>query len=65
MLNLSRYKDEAILVNLNGVTMRIVVTEVRGNKVKLAFDAPPEVRIFREELFGVEPKNPKHKQKDE
>jgi carbon storage regulator CsrA len=56
VLNLSRKTDEAIIVTIAGVTMRILVTDIdKRGSVKLGFDAPPEVRIFREELMSSEP----------
>lgn len=47
MLVLSRKEGERIVV-----AGRIVITvaEIRGDRVRLAFDAPPEVPIHREEV---------------
>ena len=47
MLVLSRHKDEKVYIG-NDVVLTIV--EVRGNKVRLGFEAPPHVRIDREEV---------------
>ena len=48
MLVLSRQRGEAIVIG-NGV--RVTVLEVRGERVKLGFAAPPEMPIHREEVF--------------
>ena len=44
---LSRKPGEKVVIG-NGITLTVV--EVRGNRVRLAFDAPDEVRILRGEL---------------
>ena len=48
MLVLSRYKNEDILINDNII---IKVIEIRGDKVRLGFDAPPSVKIHRREVY--------------
>ena len=45
---LSRKKDERIVINGN---ITIVVVEIRGDKVRLGFDAPKEVAVHRQEVF--------------
>ena len=47
MLALSRKPGEKVVIG-NGITL--IVVEVRGGRVRLAFDAPEEVRILRAEL---------------
>lgn len=47
MLILSRKKNESIVVNGN---IRIVVVDVRGDKVQLGVDAPKDVPVFRSEV---------------
>jgi len=49
MLVLSRKPGEKVVIG-NGVTVTVV--SVLGNKVRLAFDAPDQVRILRAELLG-------------
>ena len=49
MLVLSRREQEVILV---GDDIRIVVLEIRRGQVRLGIDAPPEVKVLREELTG-------------
>ncbi len=47
MLVLSRRKDEGIVV-ANQITVTVV--EIRGNQVRLAIEAPKEIRVLRTEL---------------
>jgi carbon storage regulator len=47
MLVLSRKPGEKVVIG-NGITL--IVVEVRGVRVRLAFDAPDQVRILRAEL---------------
>jgi carbon storage regulator len=47
MLVLTRKVGERIRV---GESIDVVVTEIRGDKVRLGIEAPPEVKILREEL---------------
>jgi carbon storage regulator CsrA len=48
MLVLSRRPSEAIVVPNLGLTIRVV--RVKGNTVQLGIDAPPDVKILRQEL---------------
>ncbi|HEY3967590.1 MAG TPA: carbon storage regulator [Planctomycetaceae bacterium] len=51
MLVLTRRRDEAIVIrNRFGTEIRLLVVDVRGNKVRLGIEAPPEVGIVREEI---------------
>ena len=47
MLVLSRKTDEVIVINGN---IRVMVVEVRGDKVRLGIDAPRDVRVDRLEI---------------
>jgi len=47
MLVLSRKVDERILI---GESIRLTVVSIRGNQVRIGFEAPTDVPIFREEL---------------
>ena len=47
MLALSRKPGEKVVIG-NDITLTVV--EVKGNRVRLAFDAPDQVRILRSEL---------------
>lgn len=48
MLVLTRKVGETVRIG-DGVTVQVL--NVRGGQVRLGFTAPPEVRIFREEVF--------------
>lgn len=48
MLILTRKVGEMIRI---GDAVMVRVLEVRGSQVRLGVDAPPEVRIFREEVY--------------
>jgi carbon storage regulator len=48
MLVLSRKKNESIIINDN---IRIVVVEIRGDKVRLGIEAPKEVPVHRNEVY--------------
>lgn len=56
MLVLSRYKDEAIIINND---IRVVVVEIRGNKVRLGIEAPKEVQVLRCELIEEGQEDPR------
>ena len=55
MLVLSRKPGEKVVID-GGIT--VIVMSVLGNKVRLAFDAPEQVRILRGELAGGHPPVP-------
>ena len=48
MLVLSRKKDETIVIGDNII---VTVVEIRGDKVRLGFDAPRDVTIHRREVY--------------
>jgi carbon storage regulator len=48
MLVLSRKKDETIVIGDNII---VTVVEIRGDKVRLGFDAPRDVTIHRREIY--------------
>lgn len=48
MLVLSRKKDEAIVI---GDNIRIVIVEVRGDKVRIGIEAPKDVSVHRKEIY--------------
>jgi carbon storage regulator CsrA len=49
MLVLNRKHGEEIVI---GDSIRVTVIEIRGNRVKLGFVSPREVRIVRAEICG-------------
>ena len=50
MLVLSRKRNEWIKINDN---VSIVVVEIRGDKVRIGFDAPKDVSIQRKEIYDA------------
>ncbi len=50
MLVLARKKGQSIII---GQDIKIVVTEVTGETVRLGIEAPPHLEIFREEIYRV------------
>ena len=50
MLVLSRKVDEQIMI---GENIRITVVDIKGDKVRLGFEAPLDVPIHRREIFEV------------
>lgn len=50
MLVLSRKKNESIVINND---IKIVVVEIRGDKVRLGVEAPKEVPVHRREVFDA------------
>ena len=48
MLVLSRRKDEVIMI---GNDIEIVVTDIRGNRVRLGINAPKSISIYRKEIY--------------
>jgi carbon storage regulator len=51
MLVLSRRKGESIVI---GDQVRVTVVEIHGRRVRLAIDAPAEVKVLRAELVDEE-----------
>ena len=51
MLVISRKKDTSVKVQIGELEMDIFVHEIRGDRVRLGFDAPEEIGIFRHELW--------------
>jgi carbon storage regulator len=49
MLVLSRQRDEAIRIG-DEIVLRVV--DIRGDKVRLGFEAPRNVKIHREEVYN-------------
>lgn len=50
MLVLSRKVDEEIVI---GKDIRVMVIEIRGDKVRLGIKAPKEVSVHRKEIYDV------------
>lgn len=54
MLVLSRRLHEKIL--LPGLNVVVEVVAVRGEVVRIGIEAPPEVKVVREELLAARPR---------
>ncbi len=50
MLVLSRKKNESIVINDD---IKVVVVEIRGDKVRLGVEAPKEVPVHRREVYDA------------
>jgi carbon storage regulator len=48
VLVLSRKRNESIIIDDNII---VTVVDVRGDRVRLGFDAPKDVRIHRREVY--------------
>jgi carbon storage regulator len=48
MLVLSRHRDESIMI---GDDIVITIVDIRGDKVRLGIDAPPDVPVHRQEVY--------------
>jgi len=48
MLVLSRQRDESIIIGDNIV---VTVVDIRGDKVRLGIQAPPEITVHRREVY--------------
>lgn len=53
MLILSRKKHEKIVVGDGESRITIMVTDIRGDKVRIGVMAPPNVPIHREEVYDA------------
>lgn len=50
MLCLSRKKEERIVIRTLTEEIWVTITDIRGDKVRLGFEADPNVAIHREEV---------------
>lgn len=55
MLVLSRKMNEKIIIQGATGDITLAVIAVKGNVVRLGFDAPADVGIYREEILGNTP----------
>ena len=50
MLVLSRHKNEQVII---GNDIVVTVVDIRGDKVRLGFDAPKEITVHRKEVYDA------------
>jgi carbon storage regulator len=50
MLVLSRMKDERIVI---GDKITITIVDIRGDRVRLGVEAPPDVPVHRQEVWDA------------
>ena len=50
MLVLSRYRDESIFI---GDDIVITVVDIRGDRVRIGVQAPPDVSVHRQEVYDA------------
>jgi len=58
MLVLSRKRDESIIIDDD---IKIVVVEIRGDKVRLGIEAPVEKSVHRQEVYDAIQRNQQDK----
>ncbi len=51
MLVLSRHKDESIMIKLGNDVVKVKIVDIRSDKVRLGFEAPKHIEIYREEIY--------------
>lgn len=50
MLVLSRYKDQSVYI---GDDIIVTVVDVRGDRIRLGIEAPPDVAVHRQEIYEM------------
>ena len=50
MLVLSRKKSEVVCI---GDNIKVMIVEVRGDRIRLGIDAPREVKVHRKEIYDA------------
>ena len=53
MLVLLRKVNERIVIGEGDATITLVVIDVRGDRVRLGIDAPPEISVHRQEVYEI------------
>jgi carbon storage regulator len=48
MLILTRKPGESLYI---GDNLKVTIVEIKGNQIRVGIDAPPEYRIYREEIY--------------
>jgi len=50
MLVLSRKKGESVIISGN---IEVSILEISGDSVKIGFNAPPEIKVYRREIHDA------------
>lgn len=53
MLVLSRLRDEKVVIKVGNEIIEVQVVDIRGDKVRLGFDAPRHIEIHRKEVYDA------------
>lgn len=53
MLVLSRHQNETIVIGDGPNAVRVMVVDIRGDKVRLGIEAPRDVPVHREEVYNA------------
>lgn len=51
MLVLSRKRDESVVIGTGKEAIRIIIVDIRGDKVRLGIEAPAHVPVHRQEVY--------------
>lgn len=61
MLVLSRHKDEVVMI---GDDIKVVIVDIRGDKVRLGIEAPDVVPVHRKEVYNAIKRDGKPRRKE-
>ena len=50
MITLERKEEQVVSITHGGETLKVKVSLISGNKVKLSFDGPESFEVWREEV---------------
>lgn len=53
MLVLSRKKKQRVVINEGANQIIVEVVEIRGDKIRLGFQAPDHISVHREEVYAA------------
>jgi carbon storage regulator len=53
MLVLSRQRKESVVIVFEGRICEVTLCETRGDKARIGFQAPDEVKIYRREVYDA------------
>jgi carbon storage regulator len=51
MLVLSRHPGETIQITGNGIDIKLMLVEIRGDKARIGIEAPRDITIMRSEII--------------